>query len=48
MIFFEGSSLPLLAFVLALLEPWQDDLMQCEDLPEGKRYYVTAIGVAGL
>ncbi len=33
-IFFEGSSLPLLAFVLALLEPWQDDLMQCEDLPE--------------
>ena len=33
-IFFEGSSLPLLAFVLALLEPWHDDLMASEDLPE--------------
>ena len=33
-IFFEGSSLPLLAFVLALLEPWHDDLMASEDLPD--------------
>jgi hypothetical protein len=33
-IFFEGSSLPLLAFVLALLEPWENKLMTCSDLPE--------------
>jgi len=41
-IFYECSSLPLLAFVLALLEPWKEDLLEVEDLPDAMDVIMSA------
>ena len=41
-IFYECSSLPLLAFVLALLEPWKEDLLEAEDLPDAMDVIMSA------
>ena len=41
-IFYECSSLPLLAFVLSLLEPWKEDLLEAEDLPEAMDVIMSA------
>ena len=41
-IFYEGSSLAVLAFILALLEPWKEDLLEAEDLPDAMDVLMSA------